>query len=90
MIAALATAALAMPARAETADWAPDLTMQAERELGCDVGFLANIEEHMVDGRAVVDVKVNCTDGRAFDAHRSDVAEPFTFTQCEGTDLKAC
>jgi hypothetical protein len=77
---------LAAPARA---DWQSDLRDQLLHEQNCEVLFLSDIEERVVEGQPVVFVRAHCADQRAFDASRTGGAARFKLQACD-KNVKAC
>jgi hypothetical protein len=75
----LAFMVLAAPA---LAGWQDDLVVDIEEEHGCEVAFLTQVVERVIDGRQFVMAKVHCRDGRAFDAKRTDEGDIFEFKEC--------
>lgn len=76
-------AALSLGAGAVQAAWQDDLAAEIQATKGCKVAYLSQVVERSVDGRQVVFAKAHCEDGRVFDATRTDLVEPFTFTECQ-------
>jgi len=77
---------LATPTRA---DWQSDLREQLLQEQNCEVLFLSDLEEHVVEGQTVVFVRAHCADQRAFDASRTAGAERFKLQACD-KNVKTC
>ena len=77
------------PAMAAQEDWEPDLTWQLEQEQNCNVRFLTNVIERMVNEAESVFARAHCDDGRAYDAVREDAFSRFTFEPCK-LDIKTC
>jgi len=77
---------LATPTRA---DWQSDLREQLLHEQNCEVLFLSDLEERVVEGQTVIFVRAHCADQRAFDASRTDGAARFKLQACD-KNVKAC
>jgi len=82
----LAALPLATPTRA---DWQSDLREQLLQEQNCEVLFLSDIEERVVEGQTIVFVRAHCADQRAFDASRTTGAARFKLQACD-KNVKAC
>jgi len=81
-----AALSLATPTRA---DWQSDLHDQLLHEQNCEVLFLSDLEERVVEGQPVVFVRAHCADQRAFDASRTGGAAHFKLQACD-KNVKAC
>ncbi len=77
--------ALAAPAVGQTADpaWLDDLSSQIEGKEQCKVAYLIRVREGDLGGKKTYEARVQCVDGRMFDAQRIGDTEPFTFKACE-------
>ncbi len=82
----LAALPLATPTRA---DWQSDLREQLLQEQNCEVLFLSDLEERVVEGQTIVFVRAHCADQRAFDASRTTGAARFKLQACD-KNVKAC
>jgi hypothetical protein len=71
------------------ADWQSDLREQLLQEQNCEVLFLSDLEERVVEGQTVVFVRAHCADQRAFDASRTAGAAHFKLQACD-KKVKAC
>jgi hypothetical protein len=69
--------------------WQTDLANEILIMEDCEVSFLTQVIERVIDGRSVVIAKVHCTDGRTFDALREDSFAAFDFSICEPEDAPA-
>lgn len=69
-------------AQAENPAWVDQLSGQIADDLGCEVGYLVSMREYELGGRHVEEARVQCVDGRRFDAARSEPAILFTFKAC--------
>jgi hypothetical protein len=97
LIASLAALALCLalplavqPAAAQDDGWETELSEQILREYDCEVAFLSQVAERMVNGEQVVLAKVHCIDKRTFDAYRDSAFEPFEIHPCENPDNRVC
>ena len=84
----LAIAALVMltvsPASAQLEPaWLEDLTAQALIELDCEVAYFMSTREEELGGRMMHEARLQCSDGRQFDAVRMSPAEEFTVKKCD-------
>ena len=78
-----AACAIAMPAFADPADWAPELGRQLKSEKACKVMLILNVKEYHLLDRDIVEARVNCTDGRSFDVVRRGRRSPFKIEYCK-------
>ncbi|MFP1634034.1 hypothetical protein ACLB6G_20080 [Zhengella sp. ZM62] len=79
-------AALSGPAGAQTqADfpWLADIRLQAAETLDCTVEYFLNAREGDLGGRTTQEARVQCRDGRRFDAVRESADQPFRFLACD-------
>lgn len=83
MRAAYPVLALVMFVAPAFASWHDDLAVDIEEEHNCEVAFLTQIVERVIDGKKFILAKVHCRDGRAFDAKRTDQYDIFEFKECE-------
>jgi hypothetical protein len=84
----LSIALALLPASAQ--EWQAQLTEQVLRDYDCEVAFLSQVAERMVDGNLVVLATVHCVDQRSFNAYRDDAFEPFEIHPCENPDTRVC
>ena len=83
--------ALLLRAGAACAGWQEDLALEIRVAKACNVVYLSQVVERLVDGRQVIFAKAHCEDGRVFDATRTDVLAPFEFKECQPpTEPQAC
>ncbi|MCU0790400.1 MAG: hypothetical protein MUE79_05020 [Nitratireductor sp.] len=77
--------ALAGSVMAQSADpsWLEDLTFQAEAQKQCKIAYLLRVHEGEVGGQKTYEARVQCEDGRQFDAQRIGEVEQFTFKACD-------
>jgi hypothetical protein len=82
----LAIAMLATPMAAAAQDqpppWRDALDRQLMKEQQCRVMYLTNVKEREDGGRATVELRAHCEDGRAFDAKRLDRGLKFDIEEC--------
>ena len=83
--------ALALPATAiaQSSDpaWLDEMNFQLRAEKQCEVSYLIRVREGTLGEKPTYEARVQCIDGRMFDATRIGETEPFTFKACE---LQAC
>ena len=75
---------------AQHQEWQAQLSEQVLREYDCEVAFLSQVAERMVNGEQVVLAKVHCVDKRSFDAYRDSAFEPFEIHPCENPENRVC
>lgn len=75
---------------AQAADWQEDLTRQILHDEACEVSFMSQVVERIVEGRRVIMAKVRCEDKRSFDAMRPGDDEAFQFKACEVPNAETC
>lgn len=63
--------------------WLDDLTFQAESQIQCKISYLLRVHEGELGGQKTYEARVQCEDGRQFDAQRIGEIEQFTFKACE-------
>ncbi|MGD1879305.1 MAG: hypothetical protein ACFB13_17600 [Kiloniellaceae bacterium] len=85
---ALATVVAPLPASAQ--EWQEQLSEQVLREYDCEVAFLSQVAERVVNGEQVVLAKVHCLDKRTFDAYRDSAFAPFEIHPCEDPNNRVC
>lgn len=85
-LAAIATGLLLAPACAlaqtDNPAWLEQLEEQIAAEEQCEVGFYIFVNEEKLGGRTVHEARVQCVDGRQFDASRSEQDPKFTISEC--------
>lgn len=76
------------PALSQSSDpaWVDDLRWQLQAEKQCEVNYFINMREGQLGAHATFEARVQCTDGRMFDASKTEPAEAFTITAC-GTEI---
>lgn len=77
------------PALAQTTDtgWLDQVTSQIAEAEQCEVGFFIHVREQELGGRRIYEARVQCVDGRQFDATRADPDKTFRFALCQ---IKVC
>jgi hypothetical protein len=72
-------------AHAQSSDpaWLDDLTFQIATFKQCEVAYILNMREGSLGGQNTYEARVQCEDGRMFDASRIGDDAPFTFEKCE-------
>lgn len=75
---------LANGAYAQSSDpaWLEDLNFQIAIDKQCEVVYLVKMQEGLLGGEPTFEARVQCEDGRMFDASRIGETAPFTFTEC--------
>ncbi|MGF1628783.1 MAG: hypothetical protein ACFCUT_04885 [Kiloniellaceae bacterium] len=71
-------------------EWQEQLNDQMLREFDCEVAFLSQVAERVVNGDQVVLAKVHCVDKRSFDAYRDSAFKDFQVHPCENPDNRVC
>jgi hypothetical protein len=73
------------PALAQSSNpaWLDDLSMQIEGQKQCKIAYLMKVHEGELGGQKTYEARVQCEDGRMFDAQRIGDVESFTFKACE-------
>ncbi|GKX33908.1 MAG: hypothetical protein MnENMB40S_15260 [Rhizobiaceae bacterium MnEN-MB40S] len=76
------------PAWSQSSDpaWVDDLRMQLQVEKQCEVNYFINMREGQLGVHATFEARVQCVDGRMFDAARTEPEKTFTITAC-GAEL---
>lgn len=89
MIAAAASLAMAASALAQSADpaWLDDLRYDIAAQLQCEISYIVRLQEGQLGAQRTYEARVQCADGRMFDASRIGEAEAFKFKACE---IQAC
>lgn len=82
---AILAVVFAGPAASQSSDpaWLDDLNLQIEGDKQCKVSYLIKVHEGQLGGRTTYEARVQCEDGRMFDATRIGEGEPFVFKACE-------
>ena len=63
--------------------WLVPLERQMEKEWGCDVNYFLNHQEYQLGNNKIYEAKVQCVDGRQFDASRTGERASFVIRACE-------
>ena len=63
--------------------WLDDLGMQLRSELECEPNIYINMHEGVLGTNKVYEARVQCLDGRMFDASRVEPDKTFTIRACE-------
>ncbi len=85
-----AIAVLGLASEAAVAEWQDELTQQILHDEACEVSFMSQVVERIVEGRRIIMAKVHCEDKRSFDALRRDDDEAFQFKACEVPNAETC
>lgn len=87
---AVATSAALMafssaPVSAQNTDpiWLDHLKVQIYQDKGCDANYFLNLHEYVLGNDKVYEVKVQCVDGRQFDATRTGEFSDFVIRACQ-------
>lgn len=74
---------------AQTSDpaWLDTLNYEMEREKECEVAYYIRMKEGMLGTKKTYEARVQCVDGRQFDATRVGDDEDFEIKACE---IEAC
>lgn len=67
--------------------WLDELKEQIALEKECEIAYLMNIREGQLGGSPYYEARVQCADGRMFDASRVGSSGFFEFKACE---IQAC
>ncbi|MEZ5791539.1 MAG: hypothetical protein R3D34_12390 [Nitratireductor sp.] len=72
-------------AQAQSADpaWLDDLKQQIALDEKCEVSYFLNMREGKLGADLTFEARVQCADGRMFDASRIGENNIFTFKRCE-------
>lgn len=72
-------------AHAQSSDpaWLDDLNFQIATFKQCEVAYILNMREGTLGGQNTYEARVQCEDGRMFDASRIGDDAPFTFEKCD-------
>jgi hypothetical protein len=83
LLAALALAGGPAIAQSNNPAWLDQLKSEIATAKSCDVTLFINIRESELGGRRLYEARVQCTDGRMFDASRQEPDPHFNFQACE-------
>jgi hypothetical protein len=72
-------------AHAQSSDpaWLDDLNFQIATFQQCEVAYILNMREGSLGGQNTYEARVQCEDGRMFDASRIGDDAMFTFVKCD-------
>lgn len=70
-------------AQASDPAWLDTVGDQAARKLGCEVTLYLLAREGDLGGRKTFEVRIQCADGRRFDASRVEPETDFNFRTCD-------
>ncbi|MEC9342807.1 MAG: hypothetical protein VYD64_03065 [Pseudomonadota bacterium] len=81
----LSATIVSAPVLAQSSDpaWLDDLRDQLLFEKQCTIAYVMNLEEGQLGGRLTYEARIQCEDGRMFDANRTGSSGMFTFKACE-------
>jgi hypothetical protein len=83
----LALASQQAAAQSNNPAWLDQLKTEIAEAKSCDVTLFINIRESELAGRRLYEARVQCADGRMFDASRQEPDEHFAFQAC---DVQVC
>lgn len=63
-------------------DWIDALRMQLEKDEACEVNYFINMREGRIGANDTFEARVQCVDGRMFDASRTDPEKQFFIRPC--------
>ena len=63
--------------------WLKDLERQIYQDEACDANYFLNLHEYVLGNNKVYEAKVQCVDGRQFDATRTGEFAPFVIRACQ-------
>ena len=70
-------------AQAENPAWVDDVVAQVAESLQCEVAYLIRMREYDLGSRHVEEARLQCVDGRRYDASRATPDPAFTFAECK-------
>lgn len=74
-------------AQSQNPAWIEDLGIAMEQEKECEVAYFLNIQEGQLGSEPTYSARVQCVDGRQFDAERIGEFSDFEIRECE---VQAC
>ena len=85
VIAAAAFSLMTMGALAQSSDpaWLDDLRYDIATQLQCEISYIVRLKEGELGAQKTYEARVQCADGRMFDASRIGEMESFKFKACE-------
>ncbi len=63
--------------------WLDELKAQIYQDEGCDANYFLNLHEYTLGSDKVYEAKVQCVDGRQFDATRTGEFSLFVIRTCQ-------
>lgn len=63
--------------------WLDELKVQIEQDENCDSNYFLDVQEYSLGGTKVYEARVQCVDGRQFDAKRTGRNAPFVISACQ-------
>ena len=63
--------------------WLDQLEAQIYQEFSCDANYFLNVREYRLGDSKVYEAKVQCVDGRQFDATRTGESAEFVIRACQ-------
>jgi hypothetical protein len=69
-------------AQTDNPAWLDQLEEQIAEQEQCEIGFYTFVNEEKLGGRTIQEARVQCVDGRQFDASRAEPEVRFTITEC--------
>ncbi|MBK8458067.1 MAG: hypothetical protein IPL47_13955 [Phyllobacteriaceae bacterium] len=69
--------------QAENPAWVEAMSAQAAQSLQCEVAYLINMREFDLGSRHIEEARLQCVDGRRYDASRATPDPAFTFAECK-------
>lgn len=83
--------AIGSVAQAQEPAWQAQLAEEIALVEDCELRFVSQVVERVVDGRPIVMAKAHCADERVFDVWRDDPLAPFSFKECPtSADKTSC
>ena len=87
LCAAMATGLFSLPfegqAQSNDPAWLDTVREQAAEMEACDVTYFLNINETELGGKRLYEARIQCADGRMFDASRIEPLTEFEFRACK-------
>lgn len=69
-------------AQTDNPAWFDQLEEQIAAQEQCEIGFYTFVNEEKLGGRTIQEARVQCVDGRQFDASRTEPEVRFTISEC--------
>lgn len=82
-LAALLATSSSVFAQSSDPAWLEDMNLQIMLSEECEVSYIVSMREGKLGAKNTYEARVQCVDGRMFDASRIGDDEPFTFKACE-------